>query len=712
MKEFPVAAQPFRKELENYLKFVGRDRLEIHYCDQRPCFFVEADPETDTSIEVGYFLWNNQLYYRSNLNSLSNPVHLTDEQITLLKNRIAYPDTPSPLLITTSQLQHFLALTGPRKAIFLTIDVVDNQLRWRFGDNTEMVIADDEEKIHPALSALYDSLKQFNKEQQTKEQESEPTFPQTQPQSDYYFEMPAKTTKETFLLPFIWLSKGLKTLLRILLFDNFLFKYTIGLAVAFVANYGNPYYKAEPGTLSDILRQIIFPGGTKKPQVHADGSITLDPTLSRQFYALKMMESHRNLATNEIEYTVGTELVKFSEFYIQMPDGSQVAGIQASNRLVEAHSSDGQIPYVIFCNGNSGCYQEEAPYDAYFLEKCAQKGIPVNMVRFNYPGVLNSTGYPSVFDDLVLAGIAQKQRLLTKGVRSENIQVHGFSLGGAIASYVASFFHERDQTPGACYVSRTFSSTTNVGLSYVRKIPVIGPLLGYVLRPILAFGLWGTEWLADTAKHLASLPDDRTWYTVARTPKTVQTRYSEQNKPIKDDEVLVYDASIHQSWRFKLKRFLAKHFGLFGYKKETYKEMNAARKLVTCFREKDTFGEEVAKLSSVHCAHADVRPFGLRLDETGNIRQLADSNNYPQLALFARSQTSSGAIMTEIPETTIAKNEELGNQSVEFLRMHSPCVNSTHSASRYFDFFKQDSERSEREKIASKITQTIIDYIP
>ncbi|KTD36393.1 substrate of the Dot/Icm system [Legionella nautarum] len=712
MKEFPIIAQPFREQLEPYLRRRGMDRLVVKYCDQRPCFFLEADPETDTSVQVGYLLWNNQLYYRSDLSSLSAPVYLTDEEVDDLKEQIDYPSNPSsPVGISLSQSQAFVQYMGPREIDFLTIEITENQLSWQFNGDEDKVKVNDEEKIHPVLSGLYDTLKKDNELcQENRESQESRFFPQ--PESDYRFEMPEKTLKQTLLTPFYWLNSGLQIVLRTLIFDNIIFKYTIGLIIATIANYGNPYYRTEPGTLSDILRRIIFPGGSKKPQINQDGSLTLDPVLSKQFHALKLVESHRNRETDDIEYQIDDETIKFKEFYIEMPDGSQVAGIEASNRLAEAHSDNEQIPYVIFFNGNSGCYQDEIPFDAYYLEACAKKGIPVHMIRFNYPGVLNSTGFPSTIDDLVLSGVAQVQRLSTQGIKYENIQLYGLSLGGAIASHVASFFHALEKTLGACYVSRTFSSTTNVGLSYVRKIPFAGTLLGYLLRPVLAFGLWGTQWLADTAKHLASLPDDRTWYTVAHTKLAIHSSYAEEGKEIKDDAVLVYDSSIHQSWRMKFKRFLAKHFGLFGYKQETLLEMNLAHKIVTCVEEVGEDGQQIIRLSHRHCAHADARPFGLSLDEKGDVKQFKDSTAMisPQLKLLVRSPSAQNlaSIETQLSEVSIAQYDELGNQSIEFLRKHSQRTDSLTSTT-YFDFFREESER---EKLASNVVQFFINCVP
>jgi hypothetical protein len=71
-----------------------------------------------------------------------------------------------------------------------------------------------------------------------------------------------------------------------------------------------------------------------------------------------------------------------------------------------------------------------------------------NVCSFNYRGVGKSTGFPRTVDDLVEDGTAVIKRLLKKGVRPENIVVHGFSLGGAVATKAVLDINEQLKKDG------------------------------------------------------------------------------------------------------------------------------------------------------------------------------------------------------------------------------------------------------------------------
>jgi len=93
--------------------------------------------------------------------------------------------------------------------------------------------------------------------------------------------------------------------------------------------------------------------------------------------------------------------------------------------------------YVVKFVGNMTQYEQMLNT---FIPEAAN--LNATIVGFNFRGVGHSTKTPQLFQDLVTDGIAQVNRLLQNGVNPENITIDGISLGGAIATMVAAYFHQ------------------------------------------------------------------------------------------------------------------------------------------------------------------------------------------------------------------------------------------------------------------------------
>lgn len=91
--------------------------------------------------------------------------------------------------------------------------------------------------------------------------------------------------------------------------------------------------------------------------------------------------------------------------------------------------------YIIKFNGNGMFYQDALHDFAYDANQ-----LNVTIIGFNYRG-LATVKTPETFQDLVTDGIAQVQRVLDSGVDSK-ITLDGLSLGGGVATMVASHFHK------------------------------------------------------------------------------------------------------------------------------------------------------------------------------------------------------------------------------------------------------------------------------
>lgn len=175
----------------------------------------------------------------------------------------------------------------------------------------------------------------------------------------------------------------------------------------------------------------------------------------------------------------------------------------------------------------------------------------VNTVFFDYRGVQKSSSngktVASSKKDLVIDGIAQVQRLLDKGVSAENITLSGHSLGGAIATLVANHFHRQNKK---LYVfnDRSFSSITDVLVGWIRARCPNGydetfgrKLLGWVLKPLIKFGVSLSGWEINASDAFREIPDKYKNYAVVRTPKANRTMRTI------DDFVITHYASLHEA---------------------------------------------------------------------------------------------------------------------------------------------------------------------
>ncbi len=491
-----------------------------------------------------------------------------------------------------------------------------------YDGEAQAITAETLKTIHHPFALLYETIKQHNDDIKLDEMGFWRKYGEKV--SRYFSELLGSEVEavnndafEYTRLPESWwkplfgfFNSNLKRLMRLLIFDSFLSKQTIGRAIAGVANHGNPHYITKPQTLTGTLGPLIFPGGLKEPQVSAQGSIDLDHVLSNQYLALKkqheveetpfaaedaaLIEAFGDIdADNEYfhfdalpEPTPRSQEINFEEFKVRMPSGAVMTGVLADNRLVNTTAPRNHL-HIIYFNGNSDCYQRDMPRVKGDLRAYQSLGTSVTAVQFNYPGVLNSSGKVRKAAHLIEAGIAQVERLNKElGVPYERIGLHGVSLGGSIVSHVANYYHRRGINLAGTYASKTFSSTTNVAISYVRKLPVIGKVLGFFLRPIIAVALWSARWQLNTAAHFASLPTLKREYSVVRSHKDVR----EACRPL-DDPVLSHFCSLHKSSRLKFDRVLHK-YGFFGRDPSTHKVTNRNRKMTVFFKDVDGYTVE------------------------------------------------------------------------------------------------------------------------
>jgi alpha/beta superfamily hydrolase len=87
--------------------------------------------------------------------------------------------------------------------------------------------------------------------------------------------------------------------------------------------------------------------------------------------------------------------------------------------------------------------------------------------------VSRSKGQPKRGHDLVLDGLACMDLLLKRGIKSNNILIHGHSMGGAVATHVRAFHPN-----GPIISDRSFTSIGAVVEGMVAEIPYLQSIGG------------------------------------------------------------------------------------------------------------------------------------------------------------------------------------------------------------------------------------------
>lgn len=243
-----------------------------------------------------------------------------------------------------------------------------------------------------------------------------------------------------------------------------------------------------------------------------------------------------------------TREVKCESHTVVTHDGCELDTMEIKHVSQQESEPDQQI-YIINMTGNASCYEGTIPEllsDAYEL-RC-------NVVGFNFRGVSKSKGVATSANDLVTDGIAEVQRLLDDGVNPEHIILKGHSLGAAVATLVAKYFHDHGQKINL-FNGRSFSSVTNEIVGHLRTIGKDetkheeegrnGIILGNISWPIVKYILVSSGWEINAADAYKALPDTHKEYMLVRSSR--ENRYKDPE--IQDDHVIPHYASLHMALR-------------------------------------------------------------------------------------------------------------------------------------------------------------------
>jgi pimeloyl-ACP methyl ester carboxylesterase len=198
----------------------------------------------------------------------------------------------------------------------------------------------------------------------------------------------------------------------------------------------------------------------------------------------------------------------------------------------EIEKSAHEQSYIIKFNGNGMLYQ-----DALREFSCDANKLKTTVIGFNYRGVGNSTKIPSTFNDLITDGIAQVQRLLDKGIDSKRITLDGLSLGGGVATMVASHFHNIGK-PIYLWNDRSFASISKAAAGMVA--PETTTIFNENLAVSFETSSWSlmmpAGWDVDVAKAYNAIPSEYKSHMYVAKKSDNST----------GDGVIAYRASLHK----------------------------------------------------------------------------------------------------------------------------------------------------------------------
>jgi pimeloyl-ACP methyl ester carboxylesterase len=163
--------------------------------------------------------------------------------------------------------------------------------------------------------------------------------------------------------------------------------------------------------------------------------------------------------------------------------------------------------YILKLCGNYNCYEESL--DSYAEEA---RQLQATVIGFNYPGVGDSSGEATSFNDLKIAAIAQVQRLLDQGIPASQIVIHGLSMGGAVATATAEYFRKKGVVL-TLINERSFHSTTAAAAGIIQHQIDERILQGFVasvpsfaLNTGITLGLTAAGWAVDITQAYLEHP--------------------------------------------------------------------------------------------------------------------------------------------------------------------------------------------------------------
>ena len=167
--------------------------------------------------------------------------------------------------------------------------------------------------------------------------------------------------------------------------------------------------------------------------------------------------SEKNIKTDESIISTISNISIISSSNINDESDSEIINNENSinNNYIHIKKNNSKKNLIIFCNPNSMLYQFFTPekYYFYYEGNC-------DILFYNYRGYGESDGY-STFDN-VKSDILEIFDEITKWNKYEKIGVHGYSIGGIPAAYLA-----KNRNIELLVSDRNFSNVGNIVYSYI-----------------------------------------------------------------------------------------------------------------------------------------------------------------------------------------------------------------------------------------------------
>lgn len=217
--------------------------------------------------------------------------------------------------------------------------------------------------------------------------------------------------------------------------------------------------------------------------------------------------------------------------YIHTHDGAVIETVEITPDSLHYQPQDKQH-FIIKFNGNGMYYGSLLSRFANDANK-----LGVTVIGFDYRGVCNSTKEPNTFQDLVTDGIAQVQRLLDNGIDSTHITLDGISLGGGVATIVASYFHHIGK-PVHLWNDRSFSSIakTAANLALPDTNDICTKTLSLPIEILFWMTMLSIGWEDNIARAYNSIPEKYKGYSYV----------AKKSKNSAGDGVIAHRASLHE----------------------------------------------------------------------------------------------------------------------------------------------------------------------
>lgn len=148
--------------------------------------------------------------------------------------------------------------------------------------------------------------------------------------------------------------------------------------------------------------------------------------------------------------------LSYDEVQLKTVDGETVAGW-----FVPCNTNTRAVPTVLFCHGNAGNITHRLDAMINFRNQ------GWNVLLFDYRGYGDSSGTPSEEGTYRDARAAWDYLVNDKGIAPERIVLYGESLGGAVATWLAT-----QVKPGALVLDSTFSSAADMGAVMFPFLPI------------------------------------------------------------------------------------------------------------------------------------------------------------------------------------------------------------------------------------------------